>query len=182
MSVRSARRPLPALIFLLALAILAVVVWIRVSDRAGSTSATASPTCPATASANVLPANGSIGVQVLNANGTDGLATTTLAAFAAAGFHGIGSDNYSGTTPITGVGVVTAGAAGAQQAKVVALYLPGATLATDDRADNSVTITIGPGFTGLATQAVVTAELAKAGLKQAAPPAATPTGSASPRC
>lgn len=165
MPMRSARRPLPALIFLLALAVLAAIVWYRVVNRSDAqASKAASPGACATAS--VLPPNSAVTVNVLNGTSKTGLAKTTLDGLVALGFKPGNVNNAP--SPLTQIATVTSGPTGASAAKLVSLYIPGSTLATDTRTDSSVTVTVGQQFTGLATAAAVKAAMSSAKLSQAA--------------
>lgn len=175
----SSRRPIPALVFLLALAVLAVVVWVRVADRGSGADASAPKNC---ASAPQLPANAAVTVTVLNANGSDGLATRVLDAFVAAGFVAGNVGNVD--TPAPDFATITSGPNGTAGALLVSYYIPHSTITTDDRQDTSVTVTVGQKFGAFATPQQAQAAMAKARVSQtpAAPtPGAKPTGkSASP--
>lgn len=173
MSARSARRPVPALVFLLALAILAVVVWVRVADRDSAASDGGATSC---ASAPQLPASAAVTVTVLNGTDKQGLAGTVLDGFAGVGFA---KGNVGNTeTPFDGVGTITYGPNGALSALLVSYYLPGATFATDTREDTGVTVTVGAGFTALADPAAAAAAQASARVSQT--PAAPPSGEVTP--
>ena len=164
---------MPALVFLLALAVLAVVVWVRVADRDSAASGSGTP-C---ASAPELPANAAVTVTVLNGAGRDGLASNALNTFAAAGF---GRGNFDNTDAFGGVATVTSGPNGTRGALLVSYYVPGSTVATDDRGDNSVTVTLGAKFTALSTPQQAQALIKKAMLSQSVPapkPGATTSGS-----
>lgn len=173
MSTRSARRPLPALIFLLALAVLAVVVWVRVAER----DTTAGATDGACVSAPQLPATKAITVSVLNGAQTTGLAQQTLDGFTKLGFTAGGVDNAP--NPVNGVATITYGPNGDGSAIVVGAFLPGATFATDSREDLSVTVTIGSQYKGLAGFGAYRAALRAVGASQT-PPAPTGSAAASP--
>lgn len=179
MSARSARRPLPALIFLIALAVLASIVWYRVDHRSQAEAAsTPKPTPCATATTTVLPANSAVTVNVVNANGTNGLARSTLDAFTALGF--VAGTTTTADQNSTDVATVTSGPTAAAAAKLVSFYVPGSTVAADGRTDATVTVTVGSKFTGVATAGVAKAALAAAKVTQAA--AGAPPAASSPSC
>jgi hypothetical protein len=158
----------PALIFLLALAVLAVVVWVRVADRDSSANPGAS--C---GSAPQLPANQAVTVTVLNGNGADGLATRVLDTLAGVGFV---RGNVGDTdNPFTGVATVTSGPNATASALLVSYFFPGSTVTVDTREDASVTVTVGQKFTGMANLEQVRAAMAKAVVSQT--PTAKTSGS-----
>jgi hypothetical protein len=169
MPARSARRPVPALVFLLALAVLAVVVWVRVADRDSSADVGAT-NC---AQAPQLPANSAVTVTVLNGNGATGLASQVLDAFAAYGFA---KGNVGDADPLPGYATVTSGPNATAAALLVSLYLPESTVTQDTREDSTVTVTVGQKFISLSTLDQVKAAMVKAQVSQT--PAA-PSGSAS---
>lgn len=173
----SSRRPVPALVFLLALAVLAVVVWVRVADRDSGANASAPRNC---ASAPQLPANAAVTITVLNANGADGLATRVLDAFVAAGFV---AGNVGNVDPVNDFATITSGPNGTAAALLVSYYIPNSTITTDSRQDGSVTVTVGQKFSAFATPAQAQASMAKALVSQtpAAPkPGAPASKAASP--
>lgn len=182
MPARSARRPVPALVFLLALAILAVVVWVRVADR--DSAAHQSSGSGACSTLTTLPANQVIGIAVLNGNGQSGLAEKTLAAFVQDGFL---QGPFGNADPYDGIATITVGPKGAASAKLVQYYVPGAVIQSDQRPDTGATVTIGTQFKGLATTDQVKAAMLKDGVvQQAAPtpgataPAPTPSSTCTP--
>lgn len=79
------RRPLPALICLLALTLLTALVWWRVLNRSDSHASTASH-CSTTAAPLVLPRPPGVSVTVLNSTNRAQLAKKTAAVLAADGF------------------------------------------------------------------------------------------------
>src|ERR1700735_5311564 len=85
------RRPLPALVFLVALSLLTALVWWRVLNRGDSSqSAGARPSCsPSTHAApvvTVLPRPNTISVQVLNSTDRNGIAKAAQSALSHDGF------------------------------------------------------------------------------------------------
>ena len=167
MATHSSRRPIPALVFLLALAVLAVVVWVRVADRDSS----ANEGATGCGSAPQLPSNGAVAVTVLNGVGTDGLATQVLDTFAAAGFAK--GNVGDAPTPYDGFAIITSGPNGTAGALLVHYYLTGSIVTVDTRGDTSVTVTVGSKYRGLATAAQAKAAMVQANVSQS-PAAITP--------
>jgi hypothetical protein len=162
MSASTARRPLPALAFLLALTILTSIVWWRVLHRADDTkSAKATPSSQQRACgvSAPLPAPRSVSVQVLNGSGRDGLAGQVSNQLKARGFATSKPDNG---TLLPGVAEIRYGTAGRAGATLLAYYLPGAKLVSVTRPDARVDITLGKAFTALANPAAVNKAIAAA--------------------
>jgi hypothetical protein len=160
---RSGRRPLPPLIFLLVLALAALGVWWNVLRQEKQQVAQEEKACQsaeAAAPPTLDPAT--LHLRVQNATDTAGLATTVAASLTERGFivDEVGNDPTDRT--VTGVGELRHGARGADAAKYVAVYVPGATDFVDTRADATVDVVIGPEFTTLASAEDVTAALAPA--------------------
>ena len=159
---RRNRRPLPALIFLLVLALAALAVWWNVlgdereaqqAEAAACSSAEAAPT-------DIDPTT--VVLRVFNDSDLKGKATEVAAQLQAFGFtvEEIGNDLTENET--AGVGELRFGPRGAEIAEYLRLYLPGATDRPDSRADDRVDLVIGPAFTGLASAEAVAAALAPA--------------------
>ena len=95
MSSPTKRRPLPALVLLIALTLLTALVWWRVLHRDNGHAA-AGGKCPTPASsAAVLPRPATVDVSVLNSTTRTGLARTTATTLTKLGFKvaGYGNDN-----------------------------------------------------------------------------------------
>jgi hypothetical protein len=163
MSTSTARRPLPALGFLLALTILTSIVWWRVLHRTDSTAATKPTPKPQQTSCGVtaaLPAPKTISVQVLNGSGRDGLATQLTDQLKALGFATGTPDNSP--TQVAGVAEIRYGTAGKGGATLLGYYLPGAKLVTASRPDGRVDVVLGKTYSKLATPAAVNKAIASA--------------------
>ncbi len=174
----SARRPLPALAFLLGLSLLTALVWWRVIHRADAdTHPKANKPCPV-ATPTVLPQPTAVTMDVLNSTQRNGLATSTTAALRKAGFKvtSVGNDT-SGLIP--GVADIRFGPQGQAAATLLSLYLPGATLVPNARTDAQVEISLGTQFKAVATAAQVKAALAAKHLSQS--PVAHPTPKTTPK-
>jgi hypothetical protein len=165
MSASTARRPLPALVFLLVLSVLTAIVWWRVLHRNDSSS-NASPVtvqparCTPGAKGISVPPPVGVTVVVLNGAGRDQLATQVSTQLKARGFKtGTPSDAPS---PLNGVAEIQFGKAGKAGATLLNFYLPGATMVTETRSDATVTLVLGAAYKSLASQPTVNAAVAKA--------------------
>lgn len=165
MSVRSGRRPLPALAFLLILTILTGVVWWRVLHRPDATAKTATPVvvqpakCSPGGKALKLPTPAAVRVTVLNGAGRDLLATQVSAQLKSRGFA-TGTPNDA--APFAGVAQIQFGTTGKPGATLLSYYLPGAQLLAQPRTDSAITVVLGARFKALATPAAVNKALASA--------------------
>jgi hypothetical protein len=154
------RRPLPALIFLLVLALAALVVWWNVlSDESARDEAQAAACSSASAAPTSLdPAT--ITLRVLNASEQAGKAAEVATTLESRGFIVSERANDDSGNEVPGVGELRFGPRGKSTADFMQLYLPGATLRPDTRATAVVDVVLGPDFAGLATQDQVAAALA----------------------
>lgn len=185
----SVRRPLPALIFLLALALLTALVWWRVIHRADGTTSKPSSSPTKTCSSaplppsTVVPANADVTVQVLNSTNKTGLAGTTGAALVKLGFKQAGTpgNDLTNRAPVAGVAELRFGPAGKTAADLLAFYFPGAVSVLDQRTGAVVDVALGAQFTAIATPDAVAAAMKAAKVTQAAPGAKIPVPSTSAR-
>jgi hypothetical protein len=159
------RRPLPALISLLALLLLTAIVWWRVLHRDDSSAKqTAAKPCPsATASApapTVLPAPRTIDVEVLNSTNRRGIATAARTAFIAGGFRSPRmAGNLKLKRPITTTGQIRYSPAEKSAATLVSYYLPGSKLVATRTTQKRVVVVLGAKYQKLATPPVLKREL-----------------------
>ncbi|MGY1843690.1 LytR C-terminal domain-containing protein [Modestobacter sp. SYSU DS0875] len=156
------RRPLPALVFLLVLALAALGVWWNVlGDERARDRAEAAPCSRAEeAPPSLDPAT--VTLRVLNATDRGGLAGEVSAALAARGFVVDEVANDASGAEVTGVGELRFGRRGREAASFVEVHVPGVADRPDTRADARVDVVLGPDFNGLATPEQVTAALAPA--------------------
>src|ERR1700748_1454838 len=130
----SARRPLPALAFLLCLSLLTALVWWRVIHRADADAhPKATKTC-AVATPTLLPQPAGVSMDVLNSTQRTGLAASAAAALRKVGFK-VTAVNNDTAGLIPGVAEIRFGPQGQAAATLVSLYLPGATLVPNARPD-----------------------------------------------
>lgn len=167
----SGRRPLPALVCLLALCLLAALVWWRVLNRHDG-KAVAAPTCTASSSpGKTLPEPAAITVTVVNSTTRQGIAGAARAVLVKDGFRIPGKaandgSAFGGTgSPIAGVAEIRYGSAGAQGAQLLAYYFPGAKLVHTGSADAAVVVSLGTAYQAVRKQADVEAQLQANGIK-----------------
>ena len=128
------RRPLPALLALVALLLLTGLVWWRVLNRSSGDTAQHAhrSACPsASSSAHALPAPSAVPIQVLNSTTRKGIAGNARTNLVADGFSSsdaAGNDARSKLNKIKSVGEIRYGPTGKAGATLVRYYLPGAVL------------------------------------------------------
>jgi LytR cell envelope-related transcriptional attenuator len=163
------RRPLPALIFLLVLALAAVAVWWNVmrQDRELQQAQAAACTSASAAPPSLDPTT--VAVRVYNAGGKAGAAGEVGTQLQSRGFtvEEVANDPHP-EIQVTGVGELRFGPAGKSTADYVRLYLPGATDRPDTRATSIVDVVIGPDFQKLASMDEVAAAVATVASAEAA--------------
>ena len=159
-SSRPTRRPIPALVFLLVLALAALAVWFNVlSDEKKKDQARAAACSSAVAAVPTAVDPATVTVNVLNASEVAGRAASVAESLRSRGFQiGLTENDRSGNE-VTGVGELRFGPGKEELARFVALQLPGATLRRDTRADATIDLAIGPGFAALASPEAVAAAL-----------------------
>jgi hypothetical protein len=162
------RRPLPGLIFLLVLALAALLVWWNVlGDEHARNEAQAAACSSASAAPQALDPS-TITLRVFNASDQAGRAGEVKTTLESRGFVVSEYANDPTDNKVTGVGELRFGPRGKGAADFVRLLLPGATDRADTRATDVVDLVIGPDFAGLATQDQVAAALSPIASAQAA--------------
>jgi LytR cell envelope-related transcriptional attenuator len=166
---RRTRRPVPALVLLVALFVLAAVVWWRVLHRGpeGSTAAACSGgSRPAVLSLDPRR----VKVRVYNATERAGLARSVADQLRKRGFSiaATSNDPLAGTRTVSGVGELRYGSLGVDAAELLSWQLPGIRLAEDPRTDGIVDVAVGPSYRRLATAAQVNQAKQKVVAKAAA--------------
>lgn len=181
----SARRPLPALIFLLGLSLLTALVWWRVIHRDSGHPKSQKTTCSTTTS-KVVPQPGAVNVSVLNSTDRLHLARNVATSLRKLGFHVTGYGNDDPGVVINGVAEIRYGVKGTQAATLLTLYLPNAALVPTQRADSQVTVSLGTKFTSVSTTAQAKKAMSDQHISQlparAGHLATTPTPSATSSC
>ena len=176
------RRPLPALIALVALLLFTALVWWRVLHRSDG-KATACPTSTTSTSASpvasALPAPGEVTVWLLNSTNRGGIAAKARTVLIGAGFNSPKQAANDKQHKVRGVAEIRFGPAVAKGARLLSFYFPGATL-VPNAADKSTTIVVSLGskYTKVASAQSVKAALARQHLVTTSP-SPTPTGTPS---
>lgn len=171
MSAPVRRRPLPALIGLLALTLLTALVWWRVANR--STHA-AGPTCAPTPTQTALPAPSSVSVSVLNSTPRTGIAKAAYLTLQADGFTMNIYGNDTGHPVLAGIAEIRFGPDQKPAATLLSFYFPGATLAPQTQSQPSVIVSLGLKYTAVASGPAASEAMRKAGVSVA------PSGSPAP--
>ncbi|MEO8888869.1 MAG: LytR C-terminal domain-containing protein [Jatrophihabitantaceae bacterium] len=159
------RRPLPALVFLLALSLLAALVWWRVLHRDDGQAAPKAA-CPTTQAPKALPQPEAISVTVLNSTKRNGIARIARAALIKDGFLSPAAAANDQTTKVAipGVAEIRYGPTAVDAGKLLAYYLPGATLVATASTDSTVVVSLGTKYTAVAAPAAVSRALKTAGI------------------
>lgn len=161
---RSGRRPIVPVVFLLVLALAALGVWWNVFRSAADQAQAQAAACTTAAEAPPSLDPATVELRVFNATDTPGLAQTVATTLQSRGFvvTEIANDSSSRRADVAGVGELRFGARGADVARYVGLYLPGAGTYRDTRTTAVVDVVIGPEFTELAGAEQVAAALVPA--------------------
>jgi hypothetical protein len=164
MSATSARRPLPALAFLLVLSILTAIVWWRVLHRPDAAShAAVAPapvaTCVPKSKLIALPAAKAVHVTVYNGAAKYQLASDISTQLRSRGFV-VGTPGDA--NPLTTVGEIRYGSTGRAAAVLLGFYVPGARLVPLKRAGATLDLVLGSKFVALAPAATVAKAVAGA--------------------
>ena len=152
------RRPLPALIALLALLLLTALVWWRVLHRGGTSSA-ATP-CHTQSARATLPAPSSVVVLVLNATNRSGIAARARTVLVSDGFlipKPAANDKHSVKVPE--VAQIRFGPKARKAATLLHYYFPGAALVANASRSGVVTVSLGAKYRGVASRSAVEATL-----------------------
>lgn len=157
------RRPLPALIALLALLLLTALVWWRVIHRSDVKSV-AKP-CPTPTAAQTLPAPARITVTVLNATKRNGIGATTRTALVGDGFNvPRPAANDAPRTTVPGVAEIRYGPTGAKGATLLRYYFPGARMVPTTSKTATVVVSLGNKYVRVADASTVQAALKQANI------------------
>lgn len=149
------RRPVPPLIFLLILAILALAVWWKVIRKDETTRVTHAAGCTKTATSDViaqLSNMGNIKVHVRNGSSQQGLAASIQAELAARGFTVLDIGNTAGDREVTTAGEIQYGAKGEFAARVLLHQTVDFQLISESSIqDDAVTFIAGQTYKGVVT-------------------------------
>lgn len=160
---RSLRRPIPPLIFLLLLALIALGVWWKVLGQAEEREAADAPrSCATSTSAPASVDPTAVEVRVYNASSIEGLAAQVSNELRGRGLTVSRTANDPSDRLVEGVGEIRYGVNGAGQALYVAANFPGLVRVPDDRPGPVVDVALGPGYAGLVPAEEVPAAYATA--------------------
>ncbi|HZC70186.1 MAG TPA: LytR C-terminal domain-containing protein [Jatrophihabitans sp.] len=174
------RRPVPALIALLALLLLTALVWWRVLNRNSGTEASGNCTSTQPTPSATLPGPNLITVTVLNATDRTGIAADARTTLVADGFKSpTEAANDKPKVKIRGVAEIRYGESGHDGAKVLHYYFPNARMVSTKSKSATVVVSLGEKYRGVASPSSVAAELRRQNiaLKTSAPGEPTPTPS-----
>jgi cytoskeletal protein RodZ len=178
------RRPLPALIFLVALLAVTALVWWRVIGRNTDSATSTTRPCPTptvtTSASAVLPTPQSVTVVVLNSTTRAGIASQARDVLVSDGFAVPDPADNDTRRPIPGVAEIRYGPGRLSAAKLLRYYLPTAKLVKTTSADGSVVVSLGRKYKHLASRSAVQAALRRDGVVQQAAPTPTSSRSAAP--
>jgi len=153
------RRPVPAIVCLIALTLLTALVWWRVLNRDEGSGAAAGCT---PADRNVLPRPDTIDLIVLNSTGKPGLAKGAAAALRKQGFTVTSVGNDTGHKAIQNIGEIRFSPDQQAAATLLGYFFPGATsLPLTAAKPDRLIISLGKTFKTLRSLASVQAALAK---------------------
>jgi len=184
-SQRARKRRRTAITLLVAVALLAVAFYYASSyfkkqPTASAACSSATRTTPAPAVQGGPPSPGQITVNVYNATGRDGLAGDAAKTVKARGFVVGTVANDPARKQVAGTAEVRYGKNGEAAAKVVSALVAGAAPVTDARADASVDLVLGSGFTTIAAPAAPGGPAAPPTATAGAKPGATAGATAPP--
>lgn len=158
------RRPIPPLIFLVVLAVLALGVWWQVIRKDETRSAEANAPCTLTASAEEiaeLSNLGNIQLNVLNGSQTNGLAASIQADLNGRGFTTLEIGNVGGAGQ-AGAGKIEYGSGYAFEAHVVAAHFEGFAIERSNHVtDGTLTVIAGQEYAGMVDVAAAEEAVAK---------------------
>lgn len=155
------RRPLPALVALVALLLLTGLVWWRVLNRSGATGHQAKP-CPTVTPAVHLPARNTVTVAVYNATTHVGIATKARQSLLADGFAvptPAANASKKQLNKIAATATIQYGPAGRQGAMLLRYYFPGATMVATQSKSKTIAVALGSKYRAVASPASVDAAL-----------------------
>jgi hypothetical protein len=143
---RSGRRPLPPILFLLALAIVAGAVWFNVFRDDAAQSASQAAACQSAQKAPPSVDPKTVSVRVLNATDQAGLAQKVAGELQKRGFVVQEVANDPTERKVTGVGEVRHGPRGTDAAAFLGVFMPNGGDYLDTRATAQVDFVLGPDF------------------------------------
>ena len=171
------RRPVPALIALVALLLLTALVWWRVLHRGGNSSTGSD--CPTQAPHKQLPAPGLVTVQVLNATRRNGIASHARTTLVNDGFNvPNAASNDKPKAHIPGVAEIRFGPSGRQGAQLLHYYFPDARMVPTQSKYAVVVVSLGAKYQRVTSRSAVEAALQRQRIDLASAAPASPSSSA----
>ena len=160
---------MPALIFLLVLALAALGVWWNVLHHDRTAEQAQAAACTSASQAPPSLETSTVTLRVFNAGEESGKAGEVAAELQARGFlvEEIANDPHP-EFGVTGVGELRFGPGNQRTADFVRLFLPGATDRPDTRATSIVDVVVGPDFSQLASAEQIADAVASAASAEAA--------------
>ena len=181
MSEPQRRRPLPALVCLVALTLLTALVWWRVLNRDSGTAQAKNKTCTP-AKVTTLPHPTRVAVTVLNSTTRAGLAKTTAAKLSHVGFKVSGYGNDTGHAAIPGVAEIRYTPDEKLSATLVSYYFPGASqVVLNDGTQGKLVVSLGVKYKSIPAPASVQSAMRSAGVT-VAPRTAAPSPAPTTTC
>jgi hypothetical protein len=180
---RSGRRPLPPLIFLALLAVVAGAVWWNVFREEAKDTAAEAAACETAQQAPASLDPKTVSVRVLNATDQAGLAQKVADELTRRGFVVAEVANDASEREVTGVGELRYGPRGNEAASYISVYLPDGGDYLDTRATAQVDFVLGPEFVfpdSLASPGAVAAALTGGASAAAACGSEAPASSSAP--
>jgi hypothetical protein len=176
------KRPLPALVALLALLLLTALVWWRVLHRGGG-GGSAAASCPTHTASATLPAPARITLSVLNATKRSGIAARARTTLVGDGFNvPKAAANDSPKAKVPGVAEIRYGPKAKTEATMVHYYFPGARMVATKGTTSTVVVSLGAKYRSVATATTVQAALRRADIALDAPASDSAGASPSASC
>jgi hypothetical protein len=175
------KRPLPALVALLALLLLTSLVWWRVLHRGGG--GTAAAPCPTHTASATLPAPARITVSVLNATKRSGIAARARTTLVTDGFNvPKAAANDGPKAKVPGVAEIRYGPKARNEAAMLHYYFPGARMVAVKGTTSTVVVSLGAKYRSVATPTTVQAALRRDDIALNAPATDSAAASTSASC
>lgn len=156
------RRPVPALVALLALLLLTALVWWRVLNRDSGSDSGSAAGCSTTTDTPraVLPDPSQVTIKVLNSTHRNGIAGKARTALVSDGFNSPSpAANDKPKVKIGGVAEIRYGKRGQDGARLLHYYFPGARLVHTDTKSATVVVSLGRKYREVASPSAVQAAL-----------------------
>ncbi len=181
MASTAARRPLPALVALVALLLLTGLVWWRVLNRSSASEHQPKP-CPTPTVRTKYPSQDALTLAVFNATTRSGIAGRARSTLITDGFNVpalAANAPKARVNKIKQIAEISYGPASRPGAMLLRYYFPGATMVASKTKSKTITVTLGTAYKGIVAQKTVDAALKRNDAVVGTP---TPSPSPSPTC